>query len=205
MEINTTHLYQNNQHRIIDKNLKENKGSENEAKTSDPTPQTYVAKNSETKVTLSSQALSMLDIDKSRGDNIQNENPPSEKTYEQKKIEYEVAKKEYQGRVNDLPVDYRKMKVIKDRFDEEIKMLKAEVSKIKQSTTLSDEEMEKQIGALEQQIMVKSLAVLDIGKEFSQRLKEEERSKSISPEKAAERLSLFTSSPPEAPEKNSLK
>lgn len=204
MEINTTHLYQNNQHRIIDKDLNENKGSENKAKTSDSEFKPHIAENEETKVTLSSQALSMLYIDKSRGNNIQNENTQSDKTHEQKKIEYEVAKKEYQEKVNDLPVDYRKMKVIKDRFDEEIKMLKAEVSKIKQSTTLSDEEMEKQIRALEQQIMVKSLAVLDIGKEFAQRLKEEERSKSISPEKAAERLSIFTSSPPEAPEKNSL-
>ncbi|MEI6895408.1 MAG: hypothetical protein V5789_12475 [Colwellia sp.] len=69
--------------------------------------------------------------------------------------------------MNDLPVDYRKIKVIKDSINEEIKTLKAEVSKIKQSTTLNEDEMKQAIQILEQQIADKSLAILEIGKEFT--------------------------------------
>ena len=45
------------------------------------------------------------------------------------------------------------------------------------------------------------LAVIEIGKEFAQKLKEQERSKQISPEIAADMMKTFHSSPPEAPEK----
>jgi hypothetical protein len=94
------------------------------------------------------------------------------------------------------------MKAIKDRINEEIKMLKAEVSKIKQSRILNEDEIKEQVGILEQQIAVKSLATIEIGKEFSQKLKEQERSKQISHESATDMLTTFNSSPPEAPVNN---
>jgi hypothetical protein len=151
------------------------------------TSQPHVVKSGETKVILSSKALALQNIDKAESD----------KTYEQKTKEYEIAKQKYQETVNDLPVDYRKMKEVKDRIDEEIKMLKAEVSKIKQSTTLNEDEKEQSISVLEQQIADKVLMTLEIGKEFTQKLKEQERSKQISPESSTAMLKAFNSSPPE--------
>ena len=70
-------------------------------------------------------------------------------------------------------------------------MLKAEISEIKQSTTLNEEEIEQKISALEQQIAIKSLAILEIGKEFNKKLKQQERSRLISPETAIEMLQYF--------------
>ena len=145
-----------------------------------------------TVLTLSSKALSMLTI----------EEKSSGKADEQRRAEYEVAQKKYQEKVSELPVDYRKMKVTKDRIDEEIKKLKAEIHKIEQSNTLDEKEMKQAIRIIEQQIADKSLAALEIGKEFTKRLKEQERSKQISPENATAMLKLFNSSPPAEPEKN---
>ena len=101
-------------------------------------------------------------------------------------------------------MDYRKMKIVKDRINQEIKDLKAEIASIEQSTILDKEEKEQAISVLEQQIGVKSSAILDIGKEFSQKLKDDERRKLVSPEMAAEMLKFFSSSPPEPPEENNL-
>ena len=186
MEIYAAQLHPN---KNLDKGLHDSIDNDNDVKTNVSTPQPHIAESGKTKVTLSSKALTMLDIDKTESD----------KTSEQKKKEYGIAKQQYQEKVNDLPVDYRKMKVIKDRINEEIKMLKAEVSKIKQSTTLNEEEMKQAIRILEQQIADKSLATLEIGKEFSQKLKEQELSKQISPESATAILKTFNYSPPEVP------
>lgn len=146
----------------------------------------------DTKLTLSSKAMEMLNRDKET----------SSKPYEQRRAEYEVAKKEYQEKVNELPVDYRKMKETKDRIDEEIRLLKAEVEKIKQSVTLDEESAKKAIQALEQQIATKSLQAIEIRKEFTKQLKDHERSKQISPEEAVSMLKTFNSSPPEEPKKS---
>ena len=62
---------------------------------------------------------------------------------------------------------------------------------------LNKAEMEQKISSLEQQITAKSLAVIEAGKEFNQKLKEEERSQLISPENAAEMMNFFNSSPPQ--------
>jgi len=188
MEIYPTQLHPN---KNLDKDL-HGPDNDNNVKTNTSTHQSDVAERGKTKVTLSSTALAMLDID----------NPQNDKTYEQKTKEYEMAKRQYQEKVNDLPVDYRKMKMLKDRVNEEIKMLKAEVSKIKQSTTLNEEEIKQETSILEQQIAVKSLVIIEIGQEFSQKLKEQERSKQISPKSAIDMLNTFNSSPPKAPVNN---
>jgi len=191
MEINTAQLYPKQKQ---DTHLVDHSNNDINIPTSAPTLQPQATESGKTTVTLSPQALTMLDIDNTQND----------KTHEQKTIEYELAQKEYQDKVNSLPVDYRKMKVVKDRIDEEIKMLELEVSKIKQSITLNKEEMDEKIAVLEQQIAVKSLAVIDISKEFTQKLKEQERSKQISPESATDMLKTFNSSPPETPKENRL-
>jgi hypothetical protein len=189
MEINAVQLDLN---KNLNKVLHGSIDNDDKFKTNVSTPQSTVAENGNTKVTLSPKALTMLQIDKTQ----------SNKTYEQKEKEYGIAKQKYQENVNDLPVDYRKMKAIKDRINEEIKMLKAEVSKIKQSRIFNEDEIKEQVGILEQQIAVKSLATIEIGKEFSQKLKEQERSKQISHESATDMLTTFNSSPPEAPVNN---
>jgi len=191
MEINTAQLYPKQKQ---DTHLVDHSDSDINVQTSISTPQPQATESGKTTVSLSTQALTMLDIDNTQND----------KTHEQKTIEYELAQKEYQAKVNSLPVDYRKMKVVKDRIDEEIKILEAEVSKIKQSITLNEEERDEKIAMLEQQIAAKSLAVIDISKEFTQKLKEQERSKQISPESATDMLKTFNSSPPEAPEAQKL-
>lgn len=188
MEINTAQLQLSKK---LDKDFASSSNNETQVK-SELSSQSDISESSNIKVSLSSQALSLLDSDK-----IQNN-----KSNEQKTIDYRLAKKQYQKEVNELPVDYRKMKVAKDMIDEEIKALKAEVSKLKQSKVLDKEELEEQISLLEQQIAVKSLAVIEIGKEFTQRVKEQERSKQISSENAAEMLNIFNSSPPKAPIEN---
>ncbi|MCE0555948.1 hypothetical protein [Motilimonas sp. E26] len=188
------HIYQQYPNANPDKGLSVHSDSDKNVKTNSSTPQSHVAESGETKVSLSSEALTILDIDKKQ----------SNKTFEQKEIEYRLAKQEYEKKVNNLPVDYRKMKQVKDRLAEEIKILKAEVSKIKQSNTLNKEEKEQEITALEQQIASKSLTVIEISEEFAQKLKEQERSKQISPESAADMLKTFHSSPPKAPEEKRL-
>jgi hypothetical protein len=189
MEIYAAQLHPN---KNLDKGLHASIDNNNDVKANVSTSQPHVVESGETKVILSSKALALQNIDKAESD----------KTYEQKTKEYEIAKQEYQETVNDLPVDYRKMKEVKDRIDEEIKMLKAEVSKIKQSTTLNEDEKEQSISVLEQQIADKVLMTLEIGKEFTQKLKEQERSKQISPESSTAMLKAFNSSPPEIPIKN---
>lgn len=159
--------------------------------------ESYVPEKEKTKVTLSSEAFTMLDNEKA-----QSTRSSSDNTYEQKKIEYVLAKQKYQEKVNDLPVDYRKMKAIKDKMNEEIKALKEEITKIKQSSTLNDKEKEQKLKGLEEQVASKSLAVIEISKEFSQKLKEQERSKLISSESATEMLKTFNASPPEVPTEN---
>ena len=191
MEVYTVQRHLNKK---SDENLRDHSNNTNNVKTNTTSAQSHVIESGNTKVTLSSKALTMIDIEKSQSD----------KVYQQQKIEYGVAKRQYEDRVNDLPVDYRKMKMIKDRMNEEIKVLKAAVLKIKQSITLNEEEIKQKIGQLEQQIAVKSLAIVEIGKEFSQKLKEQERSKQISPESATEMLKTFHSSPPDAPEQKLL-
>ncbi len=187
MEIHTTRL-------DLNKSVHYSKGNDNNVETNSSTYQFDIeeAESERATLTLSSNALSMLDFDKTQSD----------KTYEQKKVEYEVAKRNYQEKVNDLPADYRKMKVIKDRIDAEIKNLKAEISKIKQSITLNEEEKKQSIRVLEEQIADKSLVALEVRKEFTEKLKEQERSKQISPENATVMLKTFNSSPPEEPINN---
>lgn len=164
---------------------------DDDAETNVPTSQSHATETEKegTRLTLSSKAMEMLNRDKEISD----------KTYEQQRAEYEVAKKEYQERVNELPTDYRKMKEIKDRIDEEIRLLKAEIEEIKQSDTLDEEEAKKAIRALEQQIATKSLDALEIRKEFTNQLKEQERRKQISAEDAMSMLKTFNSSPPQEP------
>ncbi|OUR62537.1 hypothetical protein A9Q74_04585 [Colwellia sp. 39_35_sub15_T18] len=169
MEIYTTQLHPN---KNLDKDLHGPIDNDNNVKTNTSTHQSDVAESGKVKVTLSSTALAMLDID----------NPQNDKAYEQKTKEYEMAKRQYQEKVNDLPVDYRKMKMLKDRVNEE---------EIKQETSI-----------LEQQIAVKSLIIIEIGQEFSQKLKEQERSNQISPKSAIDMLNTFNSSPPKAPVNN---
>jgi len=194
MEIYATQPHQN---KHLDKDLQAPLGhaddNTNDAKTDVASAQTDVVKSKQTKVTLSSEALALQNNDKAE----------SNKTDEQKTKEYGIAKKTYQKEVNDLPVDYRKMKEVKDRIDKEIKTLKAEVSKLKQSTTINEDEKEQAISALEQQIADKILMTLEIGKEFTQKLKEQERSKQISTESATAMLKTFNASPPEFPVKTS--
>lgn len=156
-----------------------------------PTSQSHAleAEKEETRLTLSSKAMEMLNRDQETSD----------KVYGQQRAEYEKAKKEYREKVNELPPSYRKMKETKDRIDEEIRALKAEIEKIKQSVTLDEEKAKKAIQALEQQIATKSLEALEIKKEFTKQLKEQERSKQISPEDAMSMLETFNSSPPKEP------
>lgn len=165
--------------------------SDDDGEMNAPTSQSHAleAEKEETRLTLSSKAMERLNRDKET----------SNKAYGQQRAEYEEAKKEYREKVNELPSDYRKMKETKDRIDEEIKTLKAEIEKIKQSATLDEEEEKKAIQALEQQIATKTLEALEIRKEFTKQLKEQERSKQISPEDATSMLKTFNSSPPEEP------
>ncbi|REL26786.1 hypothetical protein DXX93_09500 [Thalassotalea euphylliae] len=144
------------------------------------------------KLTLSSNAFSMLRLDQKSNN----------KADEQKRVEYEAAQEKYQESVNELPNDYRKMKVLKDSIEEEIKKIEKEIREVKQSSTLDEEEKKQVIRSLEQQLADKSLAALDIRKEFTQKLKEQERSKQISPEAATAMLKVFISSPPEAPQED---
>ncbi len=191
MEISvyTKHNYTN-----LDKGLSSHSDNDDNVKVNTPRSQVHVTASEETKVSLSSQALTMLDIDKAQNN----------KTFEQRTIEYKVAKQQYEKKVSSLPVDYRKLKEVKDRLTEEVQRLKAEVLKVKQSNTLNKEEKEQEITELERQIAGKMLAVIEIGEEFSQKLEEQERRKQISPELAADMLKTFHSSPPEAPKRESL-
>jgi hypothetical protein len=190
MEIYAAQPHQN---KHLDKDLHAALGNTNDAKTDVASAQTGIVKNKQTTVTLSSEALALQNSDKA----------DSSKTDEQKTKEYDIAKKAYHKEVNDLPVDYRKMKEVKDRIDEEIKTLKAEVSKLQQSTTLNEDEKEQAISALEQQIADKALMTLEISKKFIQKLEEQERSKQISTESATTMLKTFNASPPEFPVKTS--
>ena len=190
MEIDTAQTHLNT---FQDNSLRKHSANDTDIKLNVSIPsQTDVTSKGDTQVTLSSQALSLLAVDKSQTD----------KTYEQSKIEYDVAKREYKEKVNSLPIDYRKMKMVKDRINEEIKTLKAEISKIKQSRTLNEEKAEHNIAILEQQIAAKSLAIIEVSNEFTQKLKEEERNKVISSESAIDILELFNAPPPEAPKEN---
>ncbi|WP_076419807.1 hypothetical protein [Colwellia sp. UCD-KL20] len=184
MEIPPTKLHFNT---ASDKASEKYNKNNNNTNTEPFTSQVDITESKNTKVTLSSKALTMLDSEKTQKNNAN----------EQKKIESELAHQQYQEKTNDLPPDYRKMKIAKDQLDAEIKALKAEISKIKQSNTLNEEEAEQSIRVLEQQIADRSLAVIEIGKQFTQQLKDEERRKIISPEEATEMTVFFNSSPPE--------
>jgi len=191
MEIHTEQPHRN---QLLAKDLQATISNDNHdynAKNDVASAPVSVVKNKQTTVTLSSEALALQNNDKANNN----------KTDEEKTKEYDIAKKAYHKEVNDLPVDYRKMKEVKDRIDEEIKTLKAEVAKLKQSTTLNEDEKEQAISALEQQIADKALMTLEISKAFTQKLKEQERSKQVSAESAAAMLKTFNTSPPELPAK----
>lgn len=186
MDVNSTQTHLN---KSLNKPGLSNKDNNNNTVTKNTvTPQASPAiENKETTVTLSPEALSRHTIDKNQ----------NAKAYEANNVDYKSAKDDYQKKTNDLPVDYRKIKVLKDRLNEEIKALETEISRIKSSMALNKAEMEQKISSLEQQITAKSLAVIEAGKEFNQKLKEEERSQLISPESAAEMMNFFNSSPPQ--------
>lgn len=186
MDVNSTQTHLN---KSLNKSDLSNKDNNNNTVTKNAlTPQASPdIENKETTVTLSPEALSRDTIDKNQ----------NAKTYEANNVDYKSAKDDYQKKTNDLPVDYRKIKVLKDRLNEEIKALETEISRIKSSMALNKAEMEQKISSLEQQITAKSLAVIEAGKEFNQKLKEEERSQLISPENAAEMMNFFNSSPPQ--------
>lgn len=186
MDVNSTQTHLN---KSLNKPGLSNKDNNNNTVTKNTvTPQASPAiENKETTVTLSPEALSRHTIDKNQ----------NAKAYEANNVDYKSAKDDYQKKTNDLPVDYRKIKVLKDRLNEEIKALETEISRVKSSMALNKAEMEQKISALEQQITAKSLAVIEAGKEFNQKLKEEERSQLISPENAAEMMNFFNSSPPQ--------
>ena len=189
MEINTVQIHLNT---YKDKSLSDDLVKHHDAQLNVPTSPNHANTKEKTQVTLSSHALTMLDIDKNH----------SKKRYEQQLIEYNVAKREYQEQVNSLPIDYRKMKMAKDQINNEIKALKAELATIEQSKTLNKEEAEQKVAALEQQIATKSLAIIEVSKAFVQQLKEEERREDISSERATQMLSLFNLEPPQAPEES---
>ena len=175
MDVNSTQTHLN---KSLNKPDLSNKDNNNNTVTKNAlTPQASPdIENKETTVTLSPEALSRHTIDKNQ----------NAKAYEANNVDYKSAKD-----------DYRKIKVLKDRLNEEIKALETEISRIKSSMALNKAEMEQKISSLEQQITAKSLAVIEAGKEFNQKLKEEERSQLISPENAAEMMNFFNSSPPQ--------
>ncbi len=168
----------------------EKTGSNFPQEASKETSSDVIEKNN-TSVTLSVEALQL------QGSDIGVKNKP----YAQRVREYEVAKKDYDKRVGELPNDYRKMKMAKDAINEEIQALKDEIAKIEQSMTLNEEEAEEKILALKQQIANKSMVLADIDKAFNQKIDEQKRYKQISSEQANEMLDTFYATPPQPPER----
>lgn len=171
------------------KEISENKDLENKSSKTEKTASNEVAHNKGIKLTLSSDALSKLNA----------EQKSNNKSVEQKQVDYKAEQEKYQKKVNELPSDYRKMKMMKDSLDEEIKKIKAEIRKIQQSRMLDEDKKAETIQGLDQQLADKSLAALEIRKEFTMKLQEQERSKQISAESAATMLQTFISTPPEQP------